>query len=213
MIHNISRGKPLLLIGLSAATAVSFAAPTHAQMIVNGDFNTFVPSNGTGGGWTSIHIDGAGGHRTSGGNPDNFFILNDNGNAATDSTISQVVSGLSVGSTYNLSGDYRTVYVGQNTGATQSFGAAVDGAFVFESPGVPNTAFNHFSVDFVAAAASVTISLAAERNGTDNDFGVDNIALTFVSPALTPEPGAMALLASMGFMGAGFLSRRKRMCR
>lgn len=207
------------LLSLSAAAfAVSAllclpVLPARGQLVQNGTFDTVVPSNGTGGGWTSSNIDGLGGHRTTGGNPDSFFILNDAGQLVTDPTLTQTVSSLIVGATYNVTGDFRTVHIGQNTGTTQAFGVAIDGAYLFESPGVQNTNWNSFSFNFVAPATSVALSLAAERNGTDNDFGVDNIAMTLVpGPAqgVIPEPGTCALLTSGLLPLAGAVLRRRR---
>lgn len=41
---------------------VAAALPTYADpIVVNGNFSSPVPSNGTGGGWTSANIDGNGG--------------------------------------------------------------------------------------------------------------------------------------------------------
>lgn len=90
-----------LIIGVAAATP-TFADPT----VVNGNFDTPVPSNGTGGGWTSANINFQGGHRTTVGNPGGNFIINQAGELATDPTLSQLVRGFTVGETYKLTGDY-----------------------------------------------------------------------------------------------------------
>ncbi len=76
-----------------------------------------------------------------------------------------------------------------------------DGVFVFESPGLTDRLFHSFNVNFVAPAGSVTLALAAERNGTDSDFAVDNISLNAVSAPATPEPGAYALVLAGGLSG------------
>lgn len=196
--------------GLFAAIAAALLTPmtAQAQSITNGTFDTVVPNNGTGGGWTAANNDGAGGHRTTGGNPGGFFILNDNGSAGSDPTLSQLVTGFSVGATYNISGNFRTQIIGQTTGAVQAFGVAINGVFVFESPGLPNdTVWRNFSANFVATSSSMTILLAGERNGTDNDFAVDNIALTTVAAANGPEPGSL-LLVGVGLIGGIVLRRR-----
>ena len=51
-----------------------------------------------------------------------------------------------------------------------------------------------------------------ESKGRANEgWGLDNVVVTSdFKPAVTPEPGSIALLVGMGVMGAGFLSRRRR---
>jgi hypothetical protein len=83
------RGQPIPQLGPNPFSH----GVASANLITNGDFETFVPSNGTGGGWTSSNLDGAGGWRASGGNPDEHFVLNQAGQALTDPTISQTVGG------------------------------------------------------------------------------------------------------------------------
>src|SRR5690349_16007600 len=97
-----------------ACVPVALVSAASAQ-VINGTFDLSVPSNGSGNGWSSIHVDGSGGWRSSGGNPDGMFILNDNGNPATDPTISQVLTGLTVGVQYVVTGDFATIYNGDRT--------------------------------------------------------------------------------------------------
>ena len=125
-----------LLIAATSCGLLALGGAVNAQSITNGTFDTFVPSNGTGGGWTTSNVDGGGGHRTTGGNPGSFFILNDAGQAGTDPTISQTITGLTPGLTYTITGDYRAVFATANTGATQAFGVFTDGTVRFQSPGV-----------------------------------------------------------------------------
>jgi hypothetical protein len=207
---NGSIWKGAVKLGLAALVLAGVSVAQAA--VVNGTFDAAVPSNGTGGGWTTINIDGAGGWRSDlgGGNPSPFFVLNDAGQSGTDPTISQALTGLIAGGTYNVSGEFRTVHIGQNTGATQAFGVFLDSLTVFESPGITDTIFHSFSANFTATSSSMTLALAGERNGTDNDFGVDNIAVSLVrAPIVTPpggaapEPGTLLLIvgALLGFAG------------
>lgn len=183
------------------AVIAGFAAAASANFIVNGDFETSVPSNGTGGGWTSAHIDGAGGWRSSGGNPGGMFILNDNGNNLTDPTIMQTVTGLVVGRRYVLSGDYVSFYIGHSPpSSTDSFEVLVGGVVVLQAGPTPLHVWQHFSVNFIASDQALDIALRAEANGTDNDFGIDNIMLE------VPSSGTMALL---GLGGLATLRRRR----
>src|SRR5437016_14648689 len=86
----------------AAAASQSFAQ----NLLINGDFELSVPNNGSGNGWTAFNNDGAGGWRSTGGNPNGTFILNDNGNTTTNPTIEQTLSGLTVGAFYRVSGDF-----------------------------------------------------------------------------------------------------------
>jgi len=91
----------LLGVGWLVASPLS-----RANLIVNGTFDVEVPTNGTGGGWTSGNNDGLGGWKSGFGNPAPSFRLNQAGQLATDPFVEQTVSGLSVGTIYLLSGDY-----------------------------------------------------------------------------------------------------------
>ncbi len=91
-------GKYGLTILLAAVASFACANTARAvPIVINGDFSTLVPSNGTGGGWTSANIDGNGGWRSTNGNPGGNFIINQAGQVATDPTLSQLVSGFTVG--------------------------------------------------------------------------------------------------------------------
>src|SRR4051794_10556548 len=83
----------LLLVG----TGVS-----RGQVVQNGTFDVTEP----GAFWAAANIDGSGGWRATGGNPGGMFILNDNGNPATDPTITQTIFGLVPSAVYAVSGDF-----------------------------------------------------------------------------------------------------------
>ena len=198
-MYQLKRARHLLA-AFAVTTGCLVASAAHGA-VINGTFDLPVPSNGTDNGWTSSTIDAAGGWRSTGCNPSTgpFFILNDSGQPGTDPTIAQLLTGLTAGATYQVTGDFREVLNAQSTTTTQAFGVAIDGVFEFENPGIGNNAlWRSFSFDFTAAATSATLSLAAERNGTDVDFGVDNIAIALVSTppvdGVVPEPGTAALL-------------------
>ena len=205
----------VLVLGMAAILLGSVTA-APASLITNGTFDTPVPSNGTGGGWTSLHIDGAGGHRTTGGNPDAMFILNDGGASATDPTISQLVSGLTVGAVYLIAGDYANEYGGFGSITDLSFGVLLDGAAILELTGAPTDTFMPFSATFTATSTSHTIGLAGERNGSDYEAKIDNIALTLQTspppppPTGVPEPASVLLLSAGLLLLAGAVRRRSR---
>jgi PEP-CTERM motif len=205
------RSIPKLLLALLAFVIIGVGAlPTYADpVIVNGNFDTFVPSNGTGGGWTTVNIDGNGGHRTTLGNPGGNFIINDAGQLATDPTLSQLVSGFTVGSSYTLTGDYAVFAGSFGNPALQSFAVDIIGTATptttFGRPGGEGV-YGSFSVTFVANATDILIRFRTEINGDDSSFRVDNIA---VQPV--PEPATMLLLGTglAGFAGAVRRRRKK----
>lgn len=100
---------------LGAVLACGLAMPAMAQTIVNGNFDLEVPRTSFGNGWTGFSNDGAGGWRSSGGNPGGFFILNDGGSSASDPSISQILTDLIVGQQYEITGDYAN-WIATNTG-------------------------------------------------------------------------------------------------
>lgn len=179
-----------------------------ANLIINGDFSTSVPSNGAGGGWVSANIDGVGGWRSTGGNPDGMFILNDGGALATDPIISQLVSGLTAGATYRLTGDYANQY--------EYFGSRGDNTFAVDVDGVMLDALNYpgadrvwgsFSFDIVAPDTDLLIAFRAEIGGDDTDYKIDNISLVRAG-APVPEPATL-LLFGTGLAGLVAARRRK----
>jgi len=183
--------------GSASVLLLCAAVPAHANLIANGDFSTLVPSNGTGGGWNSTHIDTNGGWRSTGGNPLEHFILNDDGNSASDPTISQSVTGLSVGTTYTLSWESALHFNSFPNGT--SFGAFLDGAVLKLTENLL-TSFVADSVNFVATATTHTISFAAEldtrtpgvSSASNVSYRIDNISL--VAASSVPEPETIALL-------------------
>lgn len=184
---------------LIAALACGIAMPALAQTIVNGNFDLEVPRSGFANGWTGFSNDGAGGWRSTGGNPGGYFIINDNGNGATDPSISQVLTDLVVGQQYEITGDFANWIAGSNT--APSFGVDINGVEMFAGYRGTRNVWQSFSFTFFAADTSATLRLRAETNGTDNDFAVDNIAI-----GLVPTPGAVGLLGAAGLM----MTRRRR---
>ncbi len=182
---------------LLAASIIPFSA-TLSQAnaaIVNGDFGTFVPSNGTGGGWTTSHIDGAGGWLYVGGSHGYVFALNEAADPNSDPTIAQTVSGLTIGTTYRVEGEYSTLWVG-GTGAV-GFAAGYGSTVGFEAG--PTVSWQPFSFEFTPTGTSEQIWIKGEYARTDYDFMVDNISISMIA---VPEPSTyLAGLSALGMLG------------
>ncbi|MBX3110517.1 MAG: PEP-CTERM sorting domain-containing protein [Fimbriimonadaceae bacterium] len=185
---------------LLASATLGFAALSSANLVVNGDFSLTVPNVGFGNGWTGTLNDGAGGWRATGGNPDGTYIINSNGSTSSNPSLAQDITGLVVGATYVVSGDYARGNIGGGT--DKDFGVTIDGNTWEYTVPSSDTDFAHFSEHFVATSSSVTLLLEAERHG-DHDARVDNISLELES---VPEPATMAVLG----LGALALRRRKK---
>ncbi len=170
---------------LAVGLALLGHSPAAANLVINGDFATAVPTNATGGGWTNSNENPTWGWEAGIGNPAPGFLLNEFGSVSTDPTLLQVVTGLVVGTQYQFSGDYISYARNQSpASATDSFRALLDGNVVFMAgptavirSGNPSAPWSSFSVLFTATATSTTLELKAECNGSDNDFGVDNISI------------------------------------
>lgn len=172
----------------------------RGNLLTNGTFDTFVPTNGVGGGWQSfsLNTDGSAGHFPTGGNPGAFFALNGDGAIRSDPTILQSIGGLTVGITYYITGDYKlNMFAGG--AAPDSFDVRLDNASIqsFGPPG-PLGQWGSFATSFVATNATHQISFAAEAFGSGHDYGVDNLSV------VVPEPGALllALLAIVAIVAA-----------
>jgi hypothetical protein len=194
----------LALISFLLAAA---SGSVHADLITNGTFDT-----GTSG-WT---LSGSGCQLAvfdGGGNPGPSVWLNACGEGGSNPTLSQTVSGLTVGATYLLTFDL-------SGSGTDGDGGNTFGIFLDSEPtnAIYTTevggAWHSLSTTFAATATSQTLFFEGELdtrtvNGpgtvTDVDYHIDNISLDSVAVA-TPEPAVFGLAASG--LGALFLLRR-----
>jgi hypothetical protein len=172
---------PLALM-LALAAGVSAA---DEEFVTNGTFDTNLA------GWT-VPVSGGCSNTiwVSDGNPGGSAWLNACGEVANDPSIEQALTGLVIGETYRLTGEYRSVASSFGNPAKQdAFEVELD-ASVILSLGRPSpvaTAWTAFMVDFEATATSHTIAFYAERDGDDSDFAIDNISVMGQADA-TPTP-------------------------
>ncbi|MBL8821859.1 MAG: PEP-CTERM sorting domain-containing protein [Planctomycetia bacterium] len=195
MLRLIRATMPTLLFSCWLSTT-AFAQ----NFVVNGTFNDSVPSNGTGGSWTSSTI-GSGGWAATGGNPGGCFTLNENG-FFPDPRIEQTITGLSIGQSYTVTGDYQ-IHVALGNPAN-SFGVLLDSNTLLQL-GNPGATWTPFTVNFVATSSSHLIAFEAERNGSDHSYMIDNISVV----AVVPEPASWAMIV-LGISGMTALSWKSK---
>ena len=174
------RLKTILVVG----AAMFSSGLLHADFVVNGAFDVPVPSNGTGGGWTSSHIVD-GGWRSANGNA--IFVLNWNGALEVDPSIEQTLTGLVTGREYLIEGDYCNYHgLGWCNASALSFGVEVQSSVILELsyPGSCVQLYP-FAASFIADATDQTIRFTAERNGSDCDYAIDNISVTALAEVMT----------------------------
>lgn len=193
---------------MKAACALCFllavaVSPLHAALITNGTFDTDYS------GWSIQNIDYNGGYRSTGGNPGGMFILNDG--PGVFPTISQTVSGLVIGQSYVVTGDYRNVYgccaPNPSPGA---FAVEFDGQIAtFDIPVVGSQGgWLPFSHTFTYSGGSSVLYLRAQYNGYDADAAIDNISMALAEGGQqVPEPSTLVMVA---LAGAAALALRRR---
>ena len=187
---------------LIACAVALIGAQTAAQanLITNGSFASSL------GGWTpsgmacSTQVD----WQNVGGANAGVARLNACGESATDPTITQLVSGLTIGATYLLSWD-NSVHVASSGDNAAEFAALVNGTVLLGTNNTSN-GWLSYSASFVATATSQSISFSAERLNTDTSYYVDNISLVAVNTV--PEPGSL-VLAGLALGALAFRSRRR----
>jgi hypothetical protein len=191
-----------------AATALAGAA--HASLIVNGDFTSPNVHGGYGSfatipGWVSDSSDTleVGASPIYGLSCETAGCQNLEVNANAIDTVSQTVTGLTVGDTYDLSWDYG----GRNAGGPQQLDVSFGGASVGVNTSNGVDAFwTPNSVDIVATASTETLTFESINVGGAPSYGNE---LTGVSLTTVPEPAAWALLL-LGFAGLGGALRARR---
>jgi hypothetical protein len=169
-----------------------FSVTAQAQnFIINGFFN----SNANGWMLSTTGCNGTS-YINNVGNPPGSVLLNNCGEANSDPTAAQTVTGLTPGASYMLSVDVRLQTIGSNGGASansKSFGVFLDlepNSPIFLGEFLDN-AWHTVITSFKAAASSHTIIFAAEldtrtpgvASNSDVSYYIDNVSLT---PGLDP---------------------------
>ena len=137
------------------------------------------------------------------GDPGGFAVLNDNPRVLT--SMSQAITGLTVGTQYQLTWDMASAYSCCSSSVVPGAGAQIDGnLWQFIVPDLqPWTAY---SETFTYAGGSNVLTFSAQRNGTDTDAAFDNISLSAV-----PEPSTPLLLGLFLGLAAGLGGALRRL--
>lgn len=211
-------------IGVFSGFAVASSA-SAANLVNNGDFSAFVPTNATGGGWTSSNLTCTGGcysNNTSVFGSSAFFvddfILNGLNEFDVDPTLEQEVTGFVVGQDYILTGQFESFAPAFGDPLATAFGVEIEGLFIetFARP----QGLGEFSINFTATDTTELLLLTAERDGDDSSYRVDNIsieAIAIVEPP-TPEPPddtesvpePVTILGGLYALGFGAYLKRKK---
>jgi len=178
------------------------------NLVTNGTFTTDCS------GWVTANTDGSfcqtGTGGLGAGNPGGWAELNNGPSVAP--TMSQVISGLVVGTQYQLTWDMQSGFHCCGNPASPGVSAAIDGntyLFTVLNSAVWGTT-PMFSETFTYTGSSNTLVFSSQLNGTDQDAGFDNIAINATTAAGVPEPSSLIL---MGVGIAIILLRRKGLVR
>ncbi len=224
-------------IGLSALAllALGLTAPAaNAQTITNGSFETdgytttSLSSGGPLTGWT-ITTTGSNGYpygvnNSSGYGPTPYgsqFILLGYYGDKSHNYIEQTISGLTSGTTYDVSfaiatEGYANLYgAGNHSELTASISSGSStAAQTFSAPSSIANYWDTWGIDtyaFVANSSSATLRLTqADPILNGFDLGLDNVSIKAAggTPS-TPEPGTLAMLTAGVLSGGGLLLRRR----
>lgn len=175
-----------------------FAGSASAGLVTNGTFDNNCAS------WD--YVRGTNFCDTSGGNPTPALVLNYGGSSDTYAT--QDISGLVVGTTYEITLDATTYFncCGFGPPGPPGVSVSIDGQ-VFPFYIVNNQGWLPYLFTFTYGGGSNTLRLSAEINGTDMDGEFDNVDIR-PAGAFVPEPGTLLLLCG-GLVALAGRWRRK----
>jgi len=226
MRPNSKRKRPMTALNTVRKSIVALACAgaalsAQADLITNGSFAVTPTGNGwqltnSCAGldsymWTNAHSDAAHG---------NYVRLNECGNATSNPTASQTVTGLTVGASYQVQWDMMLYENASGFGTGKSFGLFLGNdttgqALLMTELGTLY-AWQTFTASFVASSSTATLTFAGELDArtpggpgraTDVAYGIDNVSLNVRNTV--PEPASLALVAVAG-LGLGLSRRRSR---
>lgn len=187
--------KRLALVLGSVLSLLYANSASSAQLVTNGTFDSGIS------GWSLSQVDGFT-WSSNEGNSGGALILNNYPGPVPQAL--QTISGLVVGTTYEITLDAKSHYNCCNAAVTQGAGVSIDG-HQFDFLVTNNQPWTQYKFDFQYTGVSNSLILSAQRNGTDSDGMFDNVSIT----ASVPEPETYAmLLAGLGLVG-GIANRRK----
>jgi hypothetical protein len=188
-----------------ALSVLSFAlaSPAWADLVTNGSF-----TGGSFADWTAsptpFNTSGYNQVTTSCGTEPSCAVLNDGPNTLL--TMTQTISGLVDGTTYDLTWDMKSYYTCCGSSTVAGAGAGIDGQqWLYILDNNPNWA--SFSDTFTYDGGSDVLTFYAQANGTDEDAAFTNIELNSEG-SVVPEPSSFVLMAT-ALLGLGFVAHKR----
>ncbi|WP_071188866.1 carbohydrate binding domain-containing protein [Trichormus sp. NMC-1] len=192
---KLSRILPLVVGGAVAGIVVSSASPAQAlEFVNNGDFASGLT------GWTNSGW--IGNNSNIGGNSSIKVVTNRF--STNPGNLSQTISSLSVGQTYNFSFDYF------HTGGTPNGIIATLGSTTLASLiNTTTSSFTNFSTTFVATQTSALLNLQGYNNPAS--AYLDNVSLTDAStPVPFDIPGGATIPTVGSLFALGLMRQAKK---
>ncbi|WP_353932974.1 carbohydrate binding domain-containing protein [Okeanomitos corallinicola TIOX110] len=195
---KLSRILPLVVGGAVAGMVVSAASPAQAlEFVTNGDFENGLTGWTNNGGWS----------------PNNTNISGNSSNRAyadalssSPASLSQVISGLVVGQTYNFSFDYYQLFSGLPNNISATLGSTTLASLTNNN----TPAFTTFSTSFVASQPSDVLTFTAYDDGLLGGTYLDNVSLTGATAVPFDVPGGATIPTVGSLFALGLMRQAKK---